>query len=406
VDEFLAKLAKRLQTPGADTVSADEIEDWPQGKLKELVTAGILTEIPHAKGVICDQCGESHYIEPDIRKYPDGKAVGVYICPDVGRIEIDLNRLKQWQINRDKLEALGLLKKNIKRRRRKIKPDKKPKLENTAPLQLAEKLRIIYKFSYRIIATLPFSAILLDGKKATPAPLTSDDISANHRLLTTWEDIFDSYSSAFEQFLFSVEEAILLTSKVLYEKKRELLISLIRIKNGATEILKHIKHDRGYKMVIAGDKEEISAATRTITDLFNCDLPDCSAVEFFSELKGLSVFADEVEIEGRLERSQQSPYKQQSNKLVDRDKAKIIKEIPELNDAERFIIEALGKKTLTGEKLAEGAGYPYNSNFKSTLAHLRKRGILDNKAPGYIIKPEYHYLLKKSNYNSQDKRQD
>jgi predicted DNA-binding protein (UPF0251 family) len=120
VDEFLAKLAERLQTPDADTVSADEIEDWPQGKLKELVTAGILTEIPHAKGVICDQCGESHYVEPDIRKCPDGKAVGVYICPDVGRIKIDLNRLRQWQINKDKLEALGLLKKNIKRKRRRV----------------------------------------------------------------------------------------------------------------------------------------------------------------------------------------------------------------------------------------------------------------------------------------------
>ncbi|MGD0596784.1 MAG: hypothetical protein ABSA64_04585 [Sedimentisphaerales bacterium] len=103
MDEFLAKLAERLQIPDADTVSADEIEDWPQGKLKELVTAGILTEIPHAKGVICDQCGESHYIEPDIRKCPDGKAVGVYICPDVGRIEVDLNRLKQWQIDKKKL---------------------------------------------------------------------------------------------------------------------------------------------------------------------------------------------------------------------------------------------------------------------------------------------------------------
>ena len=84
------------------------------------MTAGILTEIPHAKGVICDQCGESHYIEPDIRKCPDGKAVGVYICPDVGRIEVDLNRLKQWQINKDTLEKLGFFNKKVKRRRRRV----------------------------------------------------------------------------------------------------------------------------------------------------------------------------------------------------------------------------------------------------------------------------------------------
>ena len=120
MDEFLAKLAERLQTSDADTVSADETKDWPDGKLDELIAAGILTEIGHAKGVICNQCGENHYIEPDIRTSPDCKTVGVCICPDVGRVEIDLNRLRQWQINKDELEKLGLLNKKVKRRRRKV----------------------------------------------------------------------------------------------------------------------------------------------------------------------------------------------------------------------------------------------------------------------------------------------
>ena len=119
MDDFLAKLAERLQTPDADTVSADEIEDWPQGKLNELVTAGILTEIPHAKGIICNQCEENCYIEPDIRNPANGKAVGVFVCSR-GRIEVDLNRLKQWQINKDKLETLGFLKKNVKRKKRRV----------------------------------------------------------------------------------------------------------------------------------------------------------------------------------------------------------------------------------------------------------------------------------------------
>jgi hypothetical protein len=77
------------------------------------------------------------------------------------------------------------------------------------------------------------------------------------------------------------------------------------------------------------------------------------------------------------------------------------KKPPELSETEKNIIEALNTDTLTGEKLAAKAGYPPNSNFKSTLAGLRKRGILGNRAPGYFVKPEYHFLLEKSD-QSQD----
>ncbi len=67
--------------------------------------------------------------------------------------------------------------------------------------------------------------------------------------------------------------------------------------------------------------------------------------------------------------------------------------LDDLSHAERTIIEAIGTKTLIGEKLAKTAGYPCNSNFKSTLSSLRKRGILGNKAPGYFLNAECHYLL-------------
>jgi len=68
----------------------------------------------------------------------------------------------------------------------------------------------------------------------------------------------------------------------------------------------------------------------------------------------------------------------------------------ELTDTEQNIIEALGTKTLIGEELAKKAGYPYNSNFRSTLSSLRKRGILGNKSPGYFVEPNYHFLMNKS----------
>ena len=71
VDDFLKQMAERLQIPNADIVSVDDTAYWPDGKLGELIKAGILTEIEHGKGVICDQCEENCYIEPDIRTNPD-----------------------------------------------------------------------------------------------------------------------------------------------------------------------------------------------------------------------------------------------------------------------------------------------------------------------------------------------
>lgn len=109
MDEFLEKLAKRLRFPGDEIVSADEIADWPDGKLDDLLSQGILSQIQHTSGVVCDECEERCYIEPDIRKCPNGETVGVFICtrnPDIGRIEVDLNRLKQWQVNKKTLWKL------------------------------------------------------------------------------------------------------------------------------------------------------------------------------------------------------------------------------------------------------------------------------------------------------------
>jgi hypothetical protein len=54
-----------------------------------------------------------------------------------------------------------------------------------------------------------------------------------------------------------------------------------------------------------------------------------------------------------------------------------------LTETEGNILEALGEGTLTGEKLAQKAGYPCNSNFKNTLSSLVKRGLLVNDRPGY-----------------------
>jgi DNA-binding CsgD family transcriptional regulator len=123
VDELLKQLARRLPDPDAAIVTADEVRDWPEGKLQELLAQRILEEIEHGTTVICDQCDGHCSIEPQMRTDPQtGKAVGFCIClrEEVGgRTEINLDRLRRWRISGSRLKELGILKKRVKRIRRK-----------------------------------------------------------------------------------------------------------------------------------------------------------------------------------------------------------------------------------------------------------------------------------------------
>jgi len=122
VDGFLAQLAKRLRIPDGEIVTGDEIRDWPDGKVQELVNEGILEQIEPGTTVVCDQCDEHCPIEPPRRTDPrTGKVVSVHNCMHEtagGRIEIDLDRLRRWRISESKLRELGLLEKGKKIRRR------------------------------------------------------------------------------------------------------------------------------------------------------------------------------------------------------------------------------------------------------------------------------------------------
>jgi len=109
--DLLAQLAARLSDPDGDIVTGDEVRDWPDGKLPELVAERILQEIEPGRTVVCDQCHERCSIEPQRRTDPrTGKVVGVHLCMHEeggGRIEIDLNRLRRWKINKRKLAQMG-----------------------------------------------------------------------------------------------------------------------------------------------------------------------------------------------------------------------------------------------------------------------------------------------------------
>lgn len=110
VDEFLMALSSRAAVSGCEYVTFDEVIRWPDGKLDELLSAGIVRASEPGKGVICDQCDKGCYIEPDLREGSASEdVVGVFFCTDpeaAGRIDIPLERMKRWQIVTEKLEEL------------------------------------------------------------------------------------------------------------------------------------------------------------------------------------------------------------------------------------------------------------------------------------------------------------
>ena len=56
---------------------------------------------------------------------------------------------------------------------------------------------------------------------------------------------------------------------------------------------------------------------------------------------------------------------------------------PQLSDMERDVLQAVREagRELTGEEIAERAGYPWESDLRSTLAAMRRHGLLSGR-PG------------------------
>jgi hypothetical protein len=61
----------------------------------------------------------------------------------------------------------------------------------------------------------------------------------------------------------------------------------------------------------------------------------------------------------------------------------------DLTEREKDILEAIGKRTMTGEAAAKAAGYKYNSSFRNTLSNLVKRRhlIKGPRSVGYLQPP-------------------
>lgn len=101
-DKFYEQLLERLSVPDGNILTPDDIAQWPEGKLVELIDQCRVKEISPSETVICNECPEGCPIVPYIRPHPGtNELVGVYICPhkdNIGRFEVDLNRRRRWEI--------------------------------------------------------------------------------------------------------------------------------------------------------------------------------------------------------------------------------------------------------------------------------------------------------------------
>lgn len=79
---------------------ADEIARWRDGREALLIEAGIIRRDDNARTVTCDACQDSHVEEVVRIEDPPGSPVRAYIpCPELGRVAVPLERLKQWVVD-------------------------------------------------------------------------------------------------------------------------------------------------------------------------------------------------------------------------------------------------------------------------------------------------------------------
>lgn len=105
----LIELVKRhAKFSGRQLLSYDTLAEFPKEQAKELEVKGVLFQIKDADGIICTECDQECW-KPVETRIKDGKAIGVIYCTDDdsgGLVEVELVRLQQWEIVKEKLFKL------------------------------------------------------------------------------------------------------------------------------------------------------------------------------------------------------------------------------------------------------------------------------------------------------------
>ena len=80
--------------------SGDEVAAWPEGHADMLAAAGVLRRDDNATSVVCEACPEGHVEKVAFIESPPGSPIRSYIhCPEAGRVNVPMDRLKQWVVD-------------------------------------------------------------------------------------------------------------------------------------------------------------------------------------------------------------------------------------------------------------------------------------------------------------------
>jgi hypothetical protein len=105
--ELIRQLLQRVRSnmPSDRIVTADEASEWPEGEFDALLRDGVLQEVQPAATVECDACFERHVEVVEYVEEPPGSTLRAYIaCPEAGRVKVDTDRMRRWEIQPSVLE--------------------------------------------------------------------------------------------------------------------------------------------------------------------------------------------------------------------------------------------------------------------------------------------------------------
>lgn len=93
-------LLDRLERPAP--ITADAVRPWPEGTLDQLLRQGVLVRGETARGVFCEHCDEACWVEPRVRRLPNGGPTLVHPCvgPAMGGLlTFRSDRLHTWHLS-------------------------------------------------------------------------------------------------------------------------------------------------------------------------------------------------------------------------------------------------------------------------------------------------------------------
>lgn len=105
-DERIEQLVRITDNGENSTVYAANLASWSNSDLEEFEKRKILLFRGYSEEIRCDRCHKRCPAYPKIVEYPDGQKRGVWHCMDPedgGRLEFELDELKYWEVNKDKL---------------------------------------------------------------------------------------------------------------------------------------------------------------------------------------------------------------------------------------------------------------------------------------------------------------